>query len=95
VSRTDQSVPVEVRRDAFEAPKPEGKPVYQRLSLSDGDADVLAVTAVREDPNGDPKEQEDLLRRQLAQQSASSEAQGYAAAARADAKVILNAQALD
>jgi peptidyl-prolyl cis-trans isomerase D len=95
VSRTDQSVPVEVRRDAFEAPKPEGKPVYQRLSLSDGDADVLAVTAVREDPNGDPKEQEDLLRRQLAQQSASSEAQGYAAAARADAKVIVNAQALD
>ena len=95
VSRTDQSVPVEVRRDAFEAPKPEGKPVYQRVSLSDGDADVLAVTAVREDPNGDPKEQEALLRRQLAQQSASSEAQGYAAAARADAKVIVNAQALD
>jgi peptidyl-prolyl cis-trans isomerase D len=95
VSRTDQSVPVEVRRDAFEAPKPEGKPVYQRLSLSDGDADVLAVTAMREDPNGDPKEQEALLRRQLAQQSASSEAQGYAVAARADAKVIINAQALD
>jgi peptidyl-prolyl cis-trans isomerase D len=95
LSRTDQSVPVEVRRDAFEAPKPEGKPVYQRLALSDGDADVLAVTAVREDPNGDPKEQEAQLHRQLAQQSASSEAQGYAAAARADAKVIVNAQALD
>jgi peptidyl-prolyl cis-trans isomerase D len=95
VSRTDQAVPVEVRRDAFEAPKPDGKPIYQRLSLSDGDADVLALTAVREDPNGDPKEQESALRRQLAQQAASSEAQGYAAAARADAKVIVNAQALD
>jgi peptidyl-prolyl cis-trans isomerase D len=95
VSRTDEAVPVEVRRDAFEAPKPDGKPIYQRLSLSDGDADVLALTAVREDPNGDPKEQESALRRQLAQQSASSEAQGYAAAARADAKVIVNAQALD
>jgi peptidyl-prolyl cis-trans isomerase D len=95
VSRTDQAVPVDVRRDAFEAPKPDGKPIYQRLSLSDGDADVLALTAVREDPNGDPKEQESALRRQLAQQAASSEAQGYAAAARADAKVIVNAQALD
>ena len=95
VSRSDPSVPVEVRRDAFEAPKPEGKPIFQRLSLSDGDADVVSLSAVREDPSGDPKTEEAMLRRQLAQQSASSEAQGYAAAARAEAKVIVNAQALD
>jgi hypothetical protein len=95
VSRSDQAVPVEIRRDAFEAPKPAGKPVYARLALPDGDADVLAVTAVREDPSGDAQQQEAQLRRQLAQQTASSEAQSYAAAARADAKVIVNPQALD
>jgi peptidyl-prolyl cis-trans isomerase D len=94
VSRTDEGVPVEIRRDAFETPKPEGKPVYSRLALPDGDADVLAVTAVREDPSGDAQ-QKTQLRRQLAQQEASSEAQSYAAAARADAKVIVNPQALD
>ena len=39
--------------------------------------------------------QTDEMRRQFAQQSASSEAQGYAVAARADAKVTVNPQALD
>jgi peptidyl-prolyl cis-trans isomerase D len=95
VSRTDQSVPLDIRREAFEAPKPGPKPVFENVSLSDGDAAVLALTAVREDPSGDPKEQAAQLRQQLAQQSASGEAQSYATAARADAKVILNAQALD
>jgi hypothetical protein len=69
--------------------------VYARVSLSNGDADVTAVTAVREDPAGDQKTEDAMLRRQLAQQSASGEAQGYAAAARADAKVLVNPQALD
>jgi peptidyl-prolyl cis-trans isomerase D len=95
VARNDPAVPVEIRREAFEAPKPTQKPVYQNLPLSGGDAAVLAVTAVRENPAGDPKEQEAQLRRQIAQQSAAGEAQGYAAAARADAKVTINVQALD
>jgi hypothetical protein len=95
VARTDQGVPLEIRREAFQAPKPAAKPIYQNLRLGDGDAAVMAVTAVREDPNGDPREQEVQLRRQFAQAAASGEAQSYAAAARADAKVILNAQALD
>jgi len=96
VARNDPAVPVEIRREAFEAPKPTQKPVYQNLPLGGGDAAVLAVTAVRENPAGDhPKEQEAQLRRQIAQQSAAGEAQGYAAAARADAKVTINVQALD
>jgi peptidyl-prolyl cis-trans isomerase D len=95
VSRSDQAVPMEIRRDAFEAPKPEGKPVYVQLGLGNGDADVVAISAVREDPEGDSQQQDRQLRRQLAQQSASSEAEGYAAAARADAKVVVNLQALD
>jgi hypothetical protein len=95
VARSDQAVPIAIRREAFEAPKPAGKPVYQNVPLGEGDAAVLAVTGVREDPNGDAKEEEAQLRRQFAQQSASSEAQGYALAARADAKVTVNPQALD
>jgi peptidyl-prolyl cis-trans isomerase D len=63
-------------------------------TASGGDADVIAITAVREDPN-DAKELDAQLRRQYAQQVASSESQAYALAARADAKVTLNPSALD
>jgi hypothetical protein len=84
-----------IRREAFEAPKPAGKPLYQNLALTEGDAAVLALTAVREDPGAGSQELEAQLRRQFTQQSASSEAQGYALAARADAKVTVNPQALD
>jgi peptidyl-prolyl cis-trans isomerase D len=93
VARIDQTVPIEIRREAFEAPRPSGKPVYETLA-SGGDADVIAITAVREDPN-DAKELDAQLRRQYAQQVASSESQAYALAARADAKVTLNPSALD
>jgi len=53
------------------------------------------VTAVRDDPSVDPKQGEGQLKLQFAQQWASGEAQSYAAAARADAKVTVNPQALD
>ncbi len=95
VARSDQAVPMAIRREAFEALKPAGKPLYQSLVLTEGDAAVLALTAVREDPAAGSKELEAQLRRQFAQQSASSEAQDYALAARADAKVTVNPQALD
>ena len=95
VARNDQAVPLEIRREAFQSPKPAGKPSYDNLRLGDGDAAVLAVTGVREDPTLEPKERDAQLRQQFAQQAASGEAQSYAAAARADAKVTLNAQALD
>jgi peptidyl-prolyl cis-trans isomerase D len=95
VARADQAIPIEIRRAAFEVPKPAGKPIYKNLAGADGDAVVLSVSALREDPNGDAREQEAQLRHQYAQQAASMEAQSYAAAARADAKVSLNPQALD
>jgi peptidyl-prolyl cis-trans isomerase D len=95
VARTDQEVPIDIRRQAFDAPKPNPKPVYRNFPLADGDAAVLAVTAVRDDPSVDPKLGEGQLKLQFAQQWASGEAQSYAAAARADAKVTVNPQALD
>jgi peptidyl-prolyl cis-trans isomerase D len=94
IARSDQDVPMEIRTNAFSAPKPAQKPVYQNLTLNNGDAVVLAFSAVREDPNAAAIKDADV-RRQYAAQIASGEAQSYAAAARADAKVSLNPKAID
>lgn len=97
VARSDQTVPMEVRTTAFGEPKPAaGKPIYAEAALANGDAAVIALSAVREEPSDPKQQQDDLdLRRQYAAQVASGEAQSYAAGARADAKVILNPQVLD
>ena len=94
IARSDQEVPMEIRSNAFNAPKPAQKPVYENLGLANGDAVVLAVSAVREDPSA-AAIKDDEVRRQYAAQIASGEAQSYAAAARADAKVSLNPKAID
>ena len=95
VARTDADVPLDVRRDAFEAPKPAGKAIYSSLKQPSGDAAVLAISAVREDPSADAKEPETELKREFAGTAAAAEAQGYTAAARADAQVTVNIKALD
>jgi peptidyl-prolyl cis-trans isomerase D len=94
VSRSDQDVPMEVRTTAFGEPKPAGKPLYAEAQLANGDAAVIALSAVREAPD-DQKANDANLRRQIAAQIASTEAQSYAAGARADAKVTLNPQAIE
>jgi peptidyl-prolyl cis-trans isomerase D len=94
VSRADQDVPLEVRSTAFGEPKPAGKPIYSDTRLANGDTAVIALSAVRETPD-DPKLPDTNMRRQIAAQIASTEAQSYAAGARADAKVILNPQAIE
>ena len=94
ISRSDQDVPMEVRVTAFKAPKPAQKPIYETLTLSGGDSAVMAFSAVREDPNAATIKDSDL-RRQYAAEMASGEAQSYAAAARADAKITLNPKAID
>jgi peptidyl-prolyl cis-trans isomerase D len=94
IARSDQDVPIEIRTSAFKAPKPAQKSIYENVSLAGGDAAVLAFSAVREDP--DPAKSMDAdIRQQYAAQIAASEAQSYAAAARADAKVTLNPKAMD
>ncbi|HWX32984.1 MAG TPA: peptidyl-prolyl cis-trans isomerase, partial [Steroidobacteraceae bacterium] len=94
VSRADQDVPLPIRTTAFAEPKPGVKPIYADAQLASGDTAVIALSALREEP-GDPKLEGLGLRRQFAAQIASTEAQSYAAGARADAKVILNPQAID
>jgi peptidyl-prolyl cis-trans isomerase D len=94
VARSDQDVPMEIRTTAFGAPKPAQKPIYENVALANGDAAVLAFSAVREDPNAAAIQEADM-RRQYAGRMASGEAQSYAAAARADANVTLNPKAID
>jgi peptidyl-prolyl cis-trans isomerase D len=94
VSRAEQDVPAEVGTAAFTLPKPAQKPIYENVALDNGDAAVLAFSAVREDPNA-AKVSEADMRRQFAAGIASGEAQSYAAAARVDAKVVLNPKAID
>jgi peptidyl-prolyl cis-trans isomerase D len=94
VARSDQEVPLEIRTAAFGEPKPSGKPIYSNAGLANGDAAVIALSAVREAPD-DATPQDMAMRQQFAAQIASTEAQGYAAGARADAKVTLNPQAIE
>jgi peptidyl-prolyl cis-trans isomerase D len=94
VARADQVVPLEIRQAAFNAPKPAQKPIYANVGMAQGDAAVVALTAVREDPS-DANLKDADLRRQYAARMASDEAQAYTAAVRADAKVTLNPQAID
>ncbi len=95
VARSDQAVPLDVRKDAFDGPKPAGKPVYSSVPLTNGDSAVVQVSAVREDPSGDSKQTDAEARREFAQAAAAAEAQAYEVAVRADSSVTLNPQALD
>jgi peptidyl-prolyl cis-trans isomerase D len=94
VARTDPAAPVPIRRAAFDLPKPTTKPEFDAVKLDNGDSAVFGLSAVREDPSA-PPQQEAQDKRQFAQSFASAEAQAYASAARADAKVIVNPQAID
>jgi peptidyl-prolyl cis-trans isomerase D len=47
VGRTDPSIPPQIREAVFRAPKPEGKPVYRALPLSEGGAALVAITSLR------------------------------------------------
>jgi peptidyl-prolyl cis-trans isomerase D len=47
VGRTDPSIPAQIREAVFRAPKPEGKPIYRALPLSEGGAALVAVTSLR------------------------------------------------
>ena len=82
-----------IREAAFSAPKPDAKPTFKSVGLANGDTAVFAFTAVRLDPTADL--QAGQLKRQYADAMAESEAMAYSNAARADATVQLNPQAIE
>ncbi len=95
IGRSDASVPQEIRERAFAGPKPDKAPVFAEVALKDGDAAVLDVSGARVDPSSDAATEAIALKRQFAAREAALEAQTYAAAARDDAKVVLNPQAIE
>jgi hypothetical protein len=76
--RIDQAVPLEIRRLAFELPKPAGKPQFQSVGVDNGDSAVFAVSAVREDPNAAIRNRISK-RREFAQQAAAANRRAIAA----------------
>jgi len=94
VGRGEAGVPLDVRRAAFELPKPGDKPEYRAVGLQDGDAAVFALSAIREDPSITPQQQLSD-RHEYTAQFAATEAQSYALAAKAAAKVVVNAKAIE
>ena len=47
IGRNDPSVPAQIREAAFALPRPAGKPEFHALTLNDGGAALIAVSAVR------------------------------------------------
>jgi peptidyl-prolyl cis-trans isomerase D len=52
VGRNDPQIPPQIRQAAFTAPRPDGKPVARAVTLDNGGAAVLAVTAVKAGSSG-------------------------------------------
>jgi peptidyl-prolyl cis-trans isomerase D len=62
IGRGDPQVPAQLRQAAFAAPRPAGKPVYSAVTLDNGGAAVLAISAVRAGaPGANPQNDEQLI----------------------------------
>lgn len=62
IARSDPQLPAQVRQAAFAAPPPAGKPVYRAISLDNGGAAVLALTAIKTGTAGaNPQNDEQLI----------------------------------
>ena len=92
IGRDDPSVPSEISRLAFAAPKPAPGPVYQAQLLKGGGAALIAVTAVQTGQTQNPVLARSLLEQQIERDS-SGEVAAYVAQMRATAKVRKNPDA--
>ena len=95
VGRNDPSIPAPIRAAAFAAPRPAKTAVYRALTMNDGGAAVVAVTAVRTGVEApDPQQMADRM-----QQEAGREGVGdvlaYVGEVRRTADVRKNPKAFD
>jgi len=94
IGRGDPSVPAQVRDAAFAAPRPAGKPQLRVVTLADGGAAIVAVTAVRTAAARDAKAQADRAL-QEAQRQGTAEAIAYIEEVRRTADVRKNPKAFE
>jgi len=94
IGRNDPSVPAPIRAAAFAAARPAGKPEFQALTLSDGGAALVAVSAVRTAPAQD-KEGQSNRALQESERLGTAVALAYMDEARRTASVRKNPKAFE
>jgi len=94
IGRNDPSVPAPIRAAAFAAARPAGKPEFQALTLSDGGAALVAVSAVRTAPAQD-KEVQSNRALQESERLGTAVALAYMDEARRTASVRKNPKAFE
>lgn len=82
ITRTESTVPAQLRELVFNSPKPTSKPLYRAVALQTGGAALVAVTAVKTEPPDLEKDKAaDLLRQQIQQARQDAIRHGQADAA--------------
>ena len=95
VGRNDPSVPAPIRTAVFAAPSPAKTPEYRAISMADGGAAVVAVTAVRTGAVApDPQQQADRLQQQALRQG-TGDVRAYISEVRRTANVRKNPKAFE
>jgi peptidyl-prolyl cis-trans isomerase D len=102
VTRTDSTLPAQLRELVFNSPKPTQKPVFRAVALQTGGAALVAVTAFRNDP---PEVDKDKIADSIKQQTAQmkqdalrhgqADAESYVEELRRTADVRKNPKAFD
>jgi peptidyl-prolyl cis-trans isomerase D len=94
VGRNDPSIPAQVRDAAFALPPPAGKPQFRALTLTDGGAAVVEVTAVRTAAARDTQTQARRALQEL-ERLGDADAQAYVEEMRRTADVRKNPKAFE
>ena len=92
-AKTDNKVKVsaEIRKQAFLLDKPKTQPVVAKAQLTDGDAAVIVIRAVRDNPAMDDKQLE-ALKQQMLQAESQTQNRLLLEYKRANSKVDINQQ---
>ena len=94
ISRTDPSVPSEIRTSVFSLPRPEGKPLYEGVPVAGGIA-VVEVSKVRADPVPLSADARQERMGQLVSQLGTADILAYIEEARRRASVTVNPKAFE
>jgi len=94
IGRNDPSVPAQIREAAFAVPRPAGKPEFRALTLNDGGAALIAVSAVRTATAHDNEAQAGRVQ-QESDRLGSGAAFAYVAEVRRTASVRKNPKAFE
>ena len=94
IGRNDPSVPAQVREAAFALAKPAGKPELQVLTMNDGGAALLVVSAARTAPTHDGEAQRSRAQ-QESERLGTASALAYVDEVRRTASVRKNPKAFD